>query len=75
MSFWDTVYALAKDNGITVFEITKRLGLSPAYIAVQRSRGSHPKTNTAAQVLDAVGYELWAVPSGSRMPEGSLKID
>lgn len=32
------------------------------------------KAGTVARALDLMGYELWAIPKGTRAPQGSMQV-
>lgn len=51
-----------------------KLGLTSQAMANRMSR-SDAKVSFLADALEALGYDLVAVPSGSRLPNGSHRVD
>lgn len=49
------------------------LGVTPQTFSMQMRRHDM-KAGTVARALDLLGYELWAVPKGTRPPQGSIQI-
>ncbi len=50
------------------------LGLTPQAMSNRMQRGSMA-VGFVADVLGVLGYDLVAVPRGSRLPNGSVRID
>lgn len=74
MEFYQVIYKIASDNGLKIVDITDRLGRSKAYFASNRARGSLPKVDNAARILEACGYVLAAIPA-DKVPDEALVID
>ena len=74
MKFYDIVYMLARDNGMTIENLSHKLGKGSKYISSSRNRGSIPQVDNAAMILKACGYTLCAVPK-KRIPKNAIKID
>lgn len=74
MNFYEIVYKLAEEQGLTIQKLGLMLGKGSRYIGGAKSRGSLPKTNNAAMILNALGYELCIVPSDN-VPEDAIIID
>ena len=51
---------MAREN-LSAREVSRRMGRHDAYLSVTLNRGSHPRTDTLASMLDAMGYDLVAV--------------
>ena len=74
MEFYDAVYRIAKKKGITIEKISLSLGKTSGFITAQKSRGSKPRIDTAAKILDACGYILCAIPE-DEVPNWVIEID
>ena len=74
MDFYDAVYWLAKDQGISIERLSIKLRRSSIYIGGAKIRGSLPKVDNARMILNALDYELCAIPKG-RVPEDAIIID
>lgn len=74
MEFYDAVYQAAWQNGLTMEQLSQKLGHTATYITSAKSRGSLPKVNNAAKILDACEYTLCAVPKGS-VPDDAITIN
>lgn len=74
MNFYESVYGIARDQGVSIEALSLKLGKAPRYIGAAKSRGSLPKVDNAAMVLDALDYSLCAVPKED-VPEGAIVID
>ena len=74
MKFYDIVYALAQKNSTSIENLSLKLGRGPNYICGAKSRGSLPKVDNAAMIVDACGYTLCVVPSDN-VPEDAITVD
>lgn len=74
MKFYDIVYKLAGEQGLSIENLSLKIGKTSRYVAGQKSRGSLPKISNAVMILDALGYELCAIPNES-VPEDAIVID
>ena len=74
MNFYEVVYKLAEEKGITIQKLGLKLGKGSRYIGGAKSRGSLPKTSNAAMILDALDYSLCVVPE-NEVPEDAIVID
>ena len=73
MKATDTVRLAAKRAGLGTTELCSRIGRSGSYLAATASRGSTPKANNLAEMLEACGYALCAVPKED-VPESAIVI-
>lgn len=74
MKFYDVVYKLAAEKGMSIENLSLKLGKSARYIGGSKSRGSLPKVNNAAMIIDACDYVLCAIPN-DEIPESAYIID
>ena len=74
MQFYDAVYRAAKISGLTMEQISHKLGKTASYITSSKARGSAPKVDNAAEILNACDFTLCAVPK-DEVPEGAIVID
>lgn len=74
MGFYDIVYELANEQGITIQKLGLKLGKNSKYISGPKSRGSLPKVDNAAMILAALDYSLCVVPE-KEVPENAIIID
>ena len=63
MNFYDAVYGITLDQGTSMEKLSIRLEKSPNYISASKGRGSLPKVDNAAMILDGLDYVLCAVPN------------
>lgn len=49
------------------------LGVTPQTFSTAMRRHDM-KAGTVARALDLLGYELWAIPKGTKAPQGSIQI-
>ena len=73
MNTLDVVKMCADNAGIPQYMVGIRMGKTKNYISQTMSRGSTPKTDTLARMLDVCGYGLYAIPI-SEAPNGSIRI-
>ena len=73
MNTLDVIKLCADSAGIPQYMIGVRMGKTKHYIAQVMSRGSVPKADTLARMLDACGYGLFACPLDAR-PEHGYRI-
>ena len=74
MKFYDIVYKLAKEEGLSIEKLSLKLGKGTRYIGGAKSRGSLPKVDNAAMIVDALGYTLCVVPS-DEVPDEAIEVD
>ena len=74
MYFYDAVYDIARNKGISVKKVSQSIGRSPAYIGALKSRGSEPIMNTAVEIANVIGYTLCLVPDDN-VPDDAYVID
>ena len=74
MKAYDAVKRAAKSSGVPLTHIGPALGKTSPYVNNGIARGSTPKADTLADMLDVCGWSLVATPKGTEPPE-SLKID
>lgn len=74
MQFYDAVYKVAGEKGLSIERLGINLGKSARYIGSAKSRGSLPKVNNAAMIVDACDYTLCIVPKDN-VPEDAITID
>lgn len=58
MNVRDTIITAIDTSGMSRYAVSKAMGKSPLYIGGLLSRGSVPKTDTMATIMDAAGYDL-----------------
>ena len=73
MDVMDAVRLAAKRAGMGTTEIGPAMGKVKTYFSATASRGSIPKVDTVAAMLEACGYTLCAVPKGSE-PKNAIII-
>ena len=73
MNFYDTLYSVAREAGISIERIGYKLGRTARYVGAAKSRGSVPSVDNAARMLDVCGYGLYAIPY-SDAPVDALQI-
>lgn len=74
MDVYDAVRAAAADMGLSLSQVSRSLGRPSNYIAAGASRGSVPRTDNAAAMLEACGWRLVAVPAAD-VPPSAIAID
>lgn len=74
MKFYDIVYKLAGEQGISIENLSLKLGKGTRYIGGAKSRGSLPKVDNAAMILDACDYALCAIPA-ENVPHDAIEVD
>lgn len=73
VGFYDVLREVSARSGVALTAIGPRLGHGRSYATGGEARGSLPRVDTAAAMLDACGWSLAAVPSGD-MPPSALVI-
>ena len=61
MNFYDALYKIAKNTGVSINAIGLSLGKSDRYIPAAKWRKSVPLVTNAAKILKICGYTLCAV--------------
>lgn len=74
MDAYNAVRSAAGAAGVSLSELGRRMGKPNNYVANGAARGSTPKADTLAAMLDACGWRLVAVPAGD-VPASALVID
>ena len=70
----DAVREVASRTGVPTTHIGKRMGKTLTYVSNTSGRGSTPKADTLAKMLNVCGYALCAVPK-DEVPPGAIVID
>lgn len=58
MDVRETIIAAIDHSGTSRYAVSKAMGKSTLYIGAMLSRGSVPKTDTMATIMDAAGFDL-----------------
>lgn len=74
MDAYEAVKRAAESKGISTNSIGRALGKADSYVASGATRGSTPKADTLAAMLDVCGYSLAAIPHAD-VPGSALVID
>lgn len=74
MKFYDIVYEIARNDGLSIERLSLKLGRGPNYVGGAKNRGSLPKVDNAAMIVDACGYALCVVPK-DEVPDGAYIVD
>lgn len=74
MNFYDAVYKLAEEKRITIQNLGLKLGKGSRYVGGAKSRGSLPKVDNAAMILEALDYKLCVIPKRN-VPDDAIIID
>ena len=74
MEFYDALYSIAREQGISVEALSLKIGRVSSFITSSKSRGSKPKVDTAARMVDGCDYVLCAIPS-KKVPKCAVVID
>lgn len=69
----DAVKQAAKNKGIALDAIGQSMGMSRQYVSNTITRGSTPKADTLARMLNVCGYGLYAMPY-DKAPKNALQI-
>lgn len=65
MDAMEAVKAAAKNTGVPLRHIGRKMGVAGNFVNKTIYRKSVPRANTLAKMLDACGYSLCAVPNDS----------
>lgn len=74
MHAYDALKKAAKTAGVPLTHIGPAMGKPAPYVNTGISRGSTPKADTLAAMLDVCGYSLAAIPHAD-VPPDALVID
>lgn len=74
MKFYDALYKITKETGISLNSIGRSLGLNENYVAKSKARNSMPVVTNAAKMLKVCGYTLCAVKD-DEVTESMVVID
>lgn len=74
MRAYEALRSAAKHAGVPLTHIGPAMGKPAPYVNTGMSRGSTPKADTLAAMLDVCGYSLAAVPHAD-VPDTALVID
>lgn len=74
MDYFDALAEASRAAGMTSADVARSAGRAASFISASHSRGSQPRTDTAAALLDACGWALVAIPADS-IPAGAIRID
>ena len=58
MDVRETIITAIEHSGRSRYAVSKAMGKSTIYIGALLSRGSVPKTDTMATIMDAAGFDL-----------------
>lgn len=70
----NAVRQAANNSGVKTTEIGPAMGKTKSYLAANASRGSIPKADSLAAMLEVCGYVLCAVPK-DKVPKSAIVID
>jgi len=70
----DAIRELIASRGSSQKDVAERLGVKPPSIAVALRRGNMT-AKTLWQILDVLGYDLVAVPRGTKLPPEARRVD
>ncbi len=71
----DVMRAMVSHAGLSSRAASAALGRSPSWLSATLARPGSSEAATVAQLADACGYVLAAVPAGAPLPPGSMVID
>ena len=74
MRAYDALKKAAKSAGMPLTHIGPAMGKPAPYVNTGITRGSTPKADTLAAMLEVCGYKLAAIPD-SDVPDTALVID
>lgn len=63
----------ANNAGVPLSHIGRKMGLADNYVNKTIGRGSTPKADTLARMLETCGYALCAIPA-NKIPKNALQI-
>lgn len=64
----EVIKLAAKSAGIPIYRIGLEMGKTKQYMSGLIARGSTPKVDTMARMLDVCGYGLFAIPHDEEPP-------
>ena len=73
MNAFDTVRQCASNVGVPIYKIGLSMGKTRQYMSAMFSRGSTPKADTLARMLNVCGYGLYACPL-DKPPKNGIEI-
>lgn len=65
---------ILKSRGYSMHSFAKMAGVAPSSVH-NAVTGDGTTTSTATRYVSLLGYRVALVPSGSRMPEGCIRLD
>lgn len=74
MNAYKAVKEAATNKRISTNAVSRALGKADSYISSGITRGSTPKADTLAAMLEVCGYKLAAIPAED-LPDTALVID
>jgi len=74
MNAMQALKTVAKNEGIPLAHIGRKMGLADNYVNKTINRNSVPRVDTMAKMLDVCGYALCAIPKES-IPDDAIVID
>lgn len=74
MDFYDALRHVTDSAGVSMRAASRAAGRDATFAGSAAARGSQPRTDTAAALLDACGWALVAMPADS-IPDGAICID
>lgn len=74
MQFYDALYRIAAENGLTFDRLSLKIGYTSSYISSSKSRGSIPKVDSAIKMVSGCDHAICAIPNG-KVPDNAIVID
>ena len=74
MKFYQVLRNISRKETLSYTAIAEMLGRSSGYITTIVSRKTEPRTDNAATILEACGWQLVAIPKQD-VPESAIIID
>lgn len=68
-------YAVKESGTWSLARLARATGVTPQAFNSAMNRDKDMKAGRLAELASHLGYELVAVPRGSRLPNGSVRID
>lgn len=76
MNAAETIREIARNAGKSYTDLAREEGVAPQTVQKRlRGDGLGFTVGTLCKMLDALDYELAALPKGSDLPDGSYKVD
>ena len=77
MNAKELIKLLMVEQNVTDADLARRLDISQAALweRISPKKSNNMSVHCVVEMLDALDYELCAVPRGARTPAGTLKLD